>query len=173
MGLVEKYRKRKRDLHRAFFDLKKAYDKVLREIRRGLEAKGVLMVYIRAINDMSDGEKTRIRMVGGDSKHFFIEMWLHQGSILSLFQFSLGIDELMRSIQEKVPWCILFTDDIVFIDEIRDKVNSRLEVWRQTLEFKAFKLSRCKMEYLECKFSDELDETDVEVSVPHRLFPRD
>ncbi|KAG5577487.1 hypothetical protein H5410_057621 [Solanum commersonii] len=28
----------------------------------------------------------------------------------------------------------------------------RLEVWRQTLESKGLRLSRTKMEYLECKF---------------------
>ncbi|XP_047260363.1 uncharacterized protein LOC124893397, partial [Capsicum annuum] len=38
----------------------------------------------------------------------------------------------------------------VLIDESRRGVNDKLEVWRQTLETKGFKLSRTKMEYLEC-----------------------
>ncbi|XP_060200604.1 uncharacterized protein LOC132628864 [Lycium barbarum] len=61
---------------------------------------------------------------------------------------------LTRHIQGEVPWCMLFADDIVLIDESRSGVNMRLEVWRQTLESKGFKLSRTKIEYLECKFSD-------------------
>ncbi|XP_049367345.1 uncharacterized protein LOC125832240 [Solanum verrucosum] len=113
---------------------------------------------------MYGGAKTRVRTVGGDSEHFPVEMGLHQGSVLSPFLFALVMDEMTRSIQEEVPWCMLFADDIVLIDETRDRVNARLEVWRQTLESKGFKLSRTKTEYLGCKFSDALDEADVEVS---------
>ena len=53
---------------------------------------------------------------------------------------------------------MLFADDIVLIDESRQGVNDKLEVWRQTLESKGFRLSRSKMEYLECKFSDSRHE---------------
>ncbi|XP_070035617.1 uncharacterized protein [Nicotiana tomentosiformis] len=63
------------------------------------------------------------------------------------------MDALTHHIQGDVPWCMLFADDIVLIDESRAGVNERLEVWRQALEFKCFKLSRMKTEYLECKFS--------------------
>ncbi|XP_070010807.1 uncharacterized protein LOC142162899 [Nicotiana tabacum] len=54
---------------------------------------------------------------------------------------------------------------------MRDGVNTRLEVWRQTLETKGFKLSRSKTEYLECKFSDERNEEEVEVKVDTQVIP--
>nr|XP_009774545.1 PREDICTED: uncharacterized protein LOC104224560 [Nicotiana sylvestris] len=66
---------------------------------------------------------------------------------------------------------MLFADDIVLIDKTRSGVNMRLEVWRQTLDSKGFKLSRTKIEYLECKFSDRTHDADVEVKLDARVIP--
>ena len=43
------------------------------------------------------------------------------------------MDELTRVIQDELPWCMLFADDIVLIDKMRAGVNAKLEVWKQTL----------------------------------------
>ncbi|KAG5613703.1 hypothetical protein H5410_013527, partial [Solanum commersonii] len=62
--------------------------------------------------------------------------------------------------------------DNVLIDQTRDRVNARLEVWRQALESKGFRLSKTKTEYLRCKFSDVLDEADVEVRLATQIIPK-
>lgn len=56
---------------------------------------------------------------------------------------------------------MLFVDDIVLINETRNRVSAKLEVWRQTLESKGFRLSTTKTEILECKFNDVIYEADV------------
>ena len=42
---------------------------------------------------------------------------------MSLFLFTIVMDELIRGIQDEIPWCMLFTDDIVLIDETREGEN--------------------------------------------------
>ncbi|EXB80302.1 hypothetical protein L484_025158 [Morus notabilis] len=51
-------------------------------------------------------------------------------------------------------------DDIVLVDEHRKGINRKLELWRQTLETKGFKLSRTKTEYMHCRFSNLRDQSD-------------
>ncbi|XP_059289697.1 uncharacterized protein LOC132043235, partial [Lycium ferocissimum] len=99
-------------------------------------------------------------------------MRLHQGSALSSFLFALVMDELTRHIQEEVSWFMLFADDIALIDETRSGVNDRLEVWRTTFETKGFRLSRTKTEYMECKFSDITQDTDMEVKIESQAIPK-
>ncbi|KAF3627300.1 putative disease resistance RPP13-like protein 1-like [Capsicum annuum] len=46
---------------------------------------------------------------------------------LALFLFALVMDILTRRIQGEVPWCMLFVNDVVLIDETRGGVNDKLE----------------------------------------------
>ncbi|KAM3252103.1 hypothetical protein P3L10_006173 [Capsicum annuum] len=123
------------------------------------------IMHVHSIKDMYDGAKTQVRTAGGDSEHFTVLTGLHQGSTLSPFLFALVMDVLTRRIQGEVPWCMLFADDVVLIDETRGGVNDKLEVWRQTLESKGFRVSRSKTEYVECKFNDVRRENEVVVKL--------
>ena len=92
-----------------------------------LEKKGVLPLYIRVIKNMYEEGQTSVRTLRGVSNDFAISMGLHQGSAVSPFLFTLVLDELIRRIQDEVPWCILFADDVVLIDETRQGVNDKLK----------------------------------------------
>jgi Reverse transcriptase (RNA-dependent DNA polymerase) len=106
----------------------------------------------------------------GESDTFPIKIRLHPGSALSPYIFTLVMDEIINDIQEDIPWCMLFADDVVLIDKSRIGVNQKLELWRQTLESKGFRLSRTKTEYMRFKFSGEnLDDGDV--SLDRRVVP--
>ena len=61
---------------------------------------------------------------------------VHQGSALSLYLFSLVMDEITKDIQGEVPWCMLFADDIVLIGENPEEVNGQLEEWVEALKCK-------------------------------------
>jgi len=117
--------------------------------------KGVPIKYIDIINDMCEGVVVNVRTYEGITSNFSITIGMHQGSALSLFKFVIMMDELTRAIQDEIPWCKLFADDIILVNQTRAGVNAKLELWRQSLESRGFRLSRAKTEYMECKFSKQ------------------
>jgi len=70
-----------------------------------------------------------VRTYGGITNNFSITIELHQRSALSLFLFAIVMNGLTKAIQDKIPWCMLFGDDIVLVDETRAEVNAKLELW--------------------------------------------
>ena len=74
---------------------------------------------------------------------------MHQESTLSHFLFAIVMDEITKSIHEDITWYMLFAYDIVLIGETKEGVNKKLELWRQTLEARGFRLSKSKTEYME------------------------
>ena len=67
---------------------------------------------------------------------------------------------------------MLFTDDIVLINEIREGVNTKSERWRGAVEVKGFRLSRSKIEYLYCRFRAGEDGVVDEVAIEGAVVPR-
>jgi hypothetical protein len=127
--LIERCREQKKGPHMVFIDLEKAYDKVPRNIMWWvLQKHKVSTKCITLIKDMYDNVVTSIR----------INIGLHQGSAMSSYLFALVMDEVTRDIQGGISWCMLFSDDVVLVDESRTGVDQKLELWRRTLEAKRF-----------------------------------
>ncbi|WVZ50242.1 hypothetical protein U9M48_001516 [Paspalum notatum var. saurae] len=132
--VMERYREQKKDLHMVFIDLEKAYDKIPRNVLWwALEKHKVPTKYVTLIKDMYNKVVTSVRTTDGDTSDFPINIGLHQGSALSPYLFALVMDEVTRDIQGDIPWCMLFADDVVLVDESQARVNRKLELWRQTL----------------------------------------
>jgi Reverse transcriptase (RNA-dependent DNA polymerase) len=114
-----------------FIDLEKAYDKIPRNIKWwALKKKLVPIKYVTLIKDMYTNIVTCVRACDGVSDRFPIKIRLHQGSALSPYIFTLVMDENTNDIQGNIPWCMLFADDVVLIDESRIGINQKLELWR-------------------------------------------
>ena len=58
------------------------------------------------------------------TSEFPITINLHWESTLILHLFALVMNEIPKSIQVEVPWCTLFANDIVLVDETRSEVNT-------------------------------------------------
>ncbi|KAL6578801.1 hypothetical protein OROMI_009017 [Orobanche minor] len=158
--------------HMMFIDLEKAYDSILRDaIWRSLEERRVSSPYVRAIKGMYSQATNCVKTPVGDTQFFPVEIGLHQGSALSPLLFALILDVISWGIQDGVPWCMLFADDIVLVAESRREVNVKLELWRSKLESQGMRVSRSKTEYLWCNFSGETNEEGVEVMISDQLVP--
>jgi hypothetical protein len=119
--VTERYKEQKKDLHMVFIDLEKAYDKIPRNLMWwALDKHKVPTKYVTLIKDMYDKVVTSVRTTDGDTNVFPINIGLHQGSALSPYIFALVIDDVTRDIQGDIPWCMLFADDVVLVDESRE-----------------------------------------------------
>jgi hypothetical protein len=122
--LMERYKEQNKDLHMVFINLKNAYDKVTRNIMWWvLQKYKVSTKYITLINNMYDNIVTSVRTSNRDTNDFPINIGLHQGSVLNPYLFGLVMDEVTRDIQGGIPWCMLFIDDMVLVDESRMRVD--------------------------------------------------
>ncbi|XP_060210429.1 uncharacterized protein LOC132637342 [Lycium barbarum] len=72
----------------------------------------------------------------------------------------------------KVLWCMLFADDTVLINKMQSTGNARMQVWKQILESKGFRLHRTKTEYIECEFSVVTSEANVEVRLDSQVISK-
>lgn len=60
---------------------------------------------------------------------------------------------------------MFFADDFVLVDEIRECVNLKLEIWGNNLDAKGLKLSRVKTEYLKCNFNNKVNRSMRQASI--------
>jgi hypothetical protein len=109
--------------------LEKANDKVPRNVMWWvLQKHQVSTKYITLIKDMYDNIVTSVRTSDRDTNDVLINIGLHQGLVLSPYPFALVMDEVTRDIQDDIPWYMLFSDDVVLVDESKTGVDQKLEL---------------------------------------------
>ncbi|GKD77374.1 retrovirus-related pol polyprotein LINE-1 [Tanacetum coccineum] len=70
-----------------------------------------------------------------------MDVGLHQGSTISPYLYALILDELSKGIQESIPWCLIFSNEIVLVSDMPEGLNERLEQWREMLEDKGLRIA--------------------------------
>ena len=116
--VMERFKEQQKNLHMVSIDLEKAYDKITRNVMWwALDKHKVPKKYVTLIKDMYNNAMTSVWINDGNTDYFPIKIGLHQGSVLSPYLFALVMDEVMRDIQGDIPWCMLFADDVVLLDE--------------------------------------------------------
>ena len=71
--MVEKYEKKRKELHVAFMDLENAYDKVCKEaLCRGLHECGVDGYLIRSMSSLYNGSRACVRLGSIVGEYFFL-----------------------------------------------------------------------------------------------------
>ena len=75
------------------------------------------------------------------------------------------MDKLTKHIPDQIPWCMLFTDDVVLVDERKEDANMKLEMQRNTSEDKSFELSYATTECLKCNSSNKANRNEGGVRI--------
>lgn len=99
-----------------FIGLEKAYDRIFGDLKVGiLMKKGLLKVFINVIRNMYERSSTRVnRGLYDETEDFSVRVNSPEfGSEFLLISFV--IDEVIKDIQDDVPWCILLVDYIIMV----------------------------------------------------------
>ena len=60
------------------------------------------------------------------------------GSALSPYLFALVMDEVTRDIQGDIPWCMLFADDVVLVNNSHTGVTRKLRAMETNSRIRRF-----------------------------------
>ena len=86
---------------------------------------------VRAVMNLYDGTKTRVRVGSTYSKEFEVKVCVHQGSVRSPLLFAIVVDVITENTRRGVVIELLvYTDDLVLMSETMEAapINSRLNV---------------------------------------------
>ena len=102
--LHEKYLGKKKNLHFAFVDLEKAFDRVPRAVLWWAMRKlGTDEWIIRAVQAMYANARSSVRVNGQYSSEFNVGVGVHQGSVLSPLLFIMVMEALSREFRTGCP----------------------------------------------------------------------
>ena len=121
--------------------------------------------YVKLVQDMYTGCRTKVRTVAGESSKFNVEVGLHQGSVLSPYLFLVLMDVLTERVRKEAPESMLFADDIVLCGDKDVGMTEYLESWRKALEERGMRVSRLKTQFMEFSFEQNAQGNRPQVQI--------
>ena len=140
--LQEKILEQQKKMYVAFLDLKKAYDRVPRDVvywclrKRGVPEK--MVNFVKATYGLV---KTKVRTPYRDTEEFMIDAGLHQESVLSPFLFIVLMDTLTEEVKTKALWELIFADDIALMAGTEEGLQEKIQKWQRSLPRGGLKMS--------------------------------
>ena len=130
--LQEKHLVAGKTLYLAFIDLKKAFDRVPREViwwsMRKLKIDEWL---VRIVKSMYKEVRSRVRVGDEYSNSCDVRVGVHQGSVLSRLLFVIVLEALSIELGTGCPWEILYADDLMVSAQSMDELLVKLKTWRK------------------------------------------
>ena len=148
--LQEKHLAANKPLYMAFVDLKKAFDRVPRDViwwaMRKLKIDEWLM---RLVQSMYKDVRSRVRVGDGYSEEFGVGVGVHQGSVLSPLLFIIVLEALSREFHTGCPWELLYADDLMISAESMEELLVKVQTWKTEMEKKGLRVNMGKTKIME------------------------
>jgi len=143
--MQENFRVKGNKFYFGFVDLKKAFDRLPREVLLWAMCKlGVEEWLISAVMSMYTGAKTVVRTDYGNSSSFEVKVGMYQGSALSPLLFVIVMEAISREFRVALPWELLYADDLIVIAETEEDLIKRLSEWTVNVENRGLRVNMNK-----------------------------
>ena len=97
----EKYHAKGNKLKMCFWDLEKAFDRVLKKVLEwAMRKKGIPDVLVRSMMSLCERAKTRVRVDSELWEEFEVKLGMHKGSVLSVFHYAVVIGVVTQFARE-------------------------------------------------------------------------
>ena len=136
----ERFMDKKRPLFFAFVDLEKAFDRVPRAVLEWSLSELIVDDWlIKVIMSMYKNARS-----GKLGEEFEVKVGVHQGSVLSPILFAIVLEALSRGFNARLPWQLLYADDLVIMADSLEELSVKLERWKAELNAKSLKVNTKK-----------------------------
>ena len=128
--LQEEYLDNEKKLYMCFVDLEKTFDRVPTEVLEwAMRKRGIPEAMVRAVMNLYEGAKTRVRVGLELSEEFEVKVGVHQGSVLSPLVFAIVVDVVTESVRNGLMSEMLYADDLVLMSETMEGLREKFWKW--------------------------------------------
>ena len=93
-------------------------------------------VLVRSVMSLYEGAKIRVRAHSELSEELEVTVGMNQGSMLSPFLFALVVDVVTEFARKSALSELLYTDDLVLINELIEELLNKFLKWKEAFESK-------------------------------------